>query len=264
MFLDPESCPELVAPFRDSKTRRGVFPGPQGEDSFLCEGRIIVEGAIAAHRQGLIRLQVILGDPAALARLDPPPGVPLVAASGDWVSELVGFPFHRGLMATAAVPPSPPMSQLWACRRLLVLPELVDITNLGLLLRSAATLGVDGVLYGKGPHVFDQRSVRVSMGTCWAIPVWRAESPLPILRQWQDQVPGSSIAAAALRPDSVSSRDWRPAERCALVLGQEGPGLSDEWLAACDTTVKIPMARGLDSLNVAAAGAILMHALVDA
>jgi tRNA G18 (ribose-2'-O)-methylase SpoU len=166
-------------------------------------------------------------------------------------------------MATGAVPPPPPMAQLWACRRLLVLPELVDITNLGLLLRSAATLGVDGVLYGKGPHVFDQRSVRVSMGTCWAIPVWRAEDPLPLLLQWQEKEPGTSIAAAALRPDSISSRRWQPTPRCALVLGQEGPGLSDEWLKACDTSVKIPMARGLDSLNVAAAGAILMHALVD-
>ena len=284
--------PHLVAPFSSTRARRGTFDSPLPLDadaqdvvssklaarphakpqSFLCEGRLIVEAAIRAHLGGRLRLQVILGEEVALrnmlseSELGGDSGVSIVMASQAILTELVGFSFHRGIVACAAVPPSPPPSALLPLAKIIVLPSIGDATNFGLLLRSAACLGVDGVIYGNGPEVFDQRVVRVSMGCCWSVPVWCCGSSsraLELLKQWRAHDAGSRVVAAAITKDSISSRDWHPTRRSALVLGPEHPGLSAEWLSASDTTVCIPMQPGLDSLNVAAAGSILMYTLTS-
>jgi tRNA G18 (ribose-2'-O)-methylase SpoU len=166
-------------------------------------------------------------------------------------------------MACAVVPPPPPPAALRAVRHLLVLPRLYDSGNLGLLLRSAAALGLDGVLAGPGPGLWSRRTVRVSMGAVWRIPVWRAEDPWPVLAEWKAASPGSEVVAAALTPGAEDARGWAPAPRCALVMGPEDTGLDAGQLARCDRAVAIPMASGMDSLNVAAAGAILMFRMAD-
>jgi tRNA G18 (ribose-2'-O)-methylase SpoU len=165
-------------------------------------------------------------------------------------------------MACAQVPPPPPATGLGAARRLLVLPRLYDSENLGLLLRSAAALGLDGVLAGPGPGQWTRRTVRVSMGAVWRIPVWRADDPWGLLTAWKAAEPAAEIVAAALVPGAEDAHAWRPAPRCALVMGPEDTGLAADALARCDRAVAIPMASGMDSLNVAAAGAILMFRMV--
>jgi tRNA G18 (ribose-2'-O)-methylase SpoU len=144
-----------------------------------------------------------------------------------------------------------------------VLPRLFDSENLGLLLRSAAALGLDGVLAGPGPGQWNRRTVRVSMGAVWRIPVWRAEDPWALLADWKRAEPGSEVVAAALVPGAEDARTWRPAFRCALVMGPEDTGLDPDQLDRCDRAVAIPMASGMDSLNVAAAGAILMFRMQE-
>jgi tRNA G18 (ribose-2'-O)-methylase SpoU len=192
-----------------------------------------------------------------------PVGTELLTAEPAALSELAGFPFHRGLMACAQVPPPPPRDTLRGAHRLLVLPRLYDSENLGLLLRSAAALGLDGVLAGPGPGLWTRRTVRVSMGAVWRLPVWRAEDPWPLLAEWKAAESGSDVTAAALSNGAEDARDWRPELRCALVLGPEDTGLDEGQLAHCDRAVAIGMASGMDSLNVAAAGAILMFRMME-
>ena len=97
----------------------------------------------------------------------------------------------------------------------------------------------------------------------WRIPVWRVEDPQARLADWGAAEPGSEVVAAALTETAEDARLWRPASRCALVMGPEDTGLEAAQLARCDRAVAIAMASGMDSLNVAAAGAILMYAMVQ-
>ncbi|NUR16295.1 MAG: RNA methyltransferase, partial [Dermatophilaceae bacterium] len=151
---------------------------------------------------------------------------------------------------------------LAGARRVVVLEDVVDHTNVGAIFRSAAALGVDAVLIT--PRCADplyRRSIRVSMGTVFQVP-WTRIDPWPggidLLRQ-----AGLTVVAMALTDDSVSLDDLEadPPERVALVLGTEGDGLSRRTVEGADVTVRIPMAGGVDSLNVAAASAVAMWAL---
>jgi tRNA G18 (ribose-2'-O)-methylase SpoU len=252
------------APYGDLRAA-GTLAVPGQGACFLCEGRTLVEEALKAAHRGGLRMVSVLATPAAApafaGRL--PAGTELLEAEPAAISRHAGFAFHRGVMALVAVPPEPSERRLPACARLLVLPQTRDVENLGLLIRSAAALGLDGVLAGAGPDLWNRRTVRVSMGAVWKIPVWRREDPAAWLEAWREGT-GSEVVGAALGPGSLDVRAWRPAPRTALVLGEEGPGLDAAWLARCDRLVRIPMHAGVDSLNVAAAGAILMHVLAGA
>jgi tRNA G18 (ribose-2'-O)-methylase SpoU len=228
---------------------------------FVAEGRILVEDLLAWGRAGKVRVVAVLADAGLAGAVGPllPAGARLLTSDRAGLEALTGFPFHRGLLAAAAVPAQPDRDRLQACRRLLVLPALADAENLGQLLRTAAALGLDGALLGPGPDPFSRRCVRVSMGAAWKLPLWREADPWAALEAWRGA--GGETVGAALAGDSVTVGAWRPAARTALVLGPEGPGLGAAELARCDFSVRIPMAEGVDSLNVAAAGAILMHRL---
>jgi len=251
-------------PYRDLRFA-GTREHPEYGSCFIAEGRILVEDLLAAGRAGRLRVVSVAATTTAAeaARALLPEGTELLVAEPAVLSELAGFSFHRGLMACAQVPPAPSLATLRAARRLLVLPRLYDGENLGLLLRSAAALGLDGVLAGPGPGLWSRRTVRVSMGAVWRIPVWRVEDPWALLAVWKAAEPGSEIAAAALTKAAEDARAWQPATRCALVMGPEDTGLDAAQLAHCDRAVAIPMASGMDSLNVAAAGAILMFRMVE-
>ena len=246
-------------PYRDLRFA-ATREHPEHGTCFIAEGRILVEDLLAAGRAGRVKVVSVAAMTNAVAGVRGllPPGTELLEAEPVALQELAGFPFHRGLMACAVVPEPPPRADLLKTRRLLVLPRLYDGENLGLLLRSAAALGMDGVLAGPGPGLWSRRTVRVSMGAVWRIPVWRMEDPWGPLTDWKAAVPGSEIAAAALTAAAEDARSWRPPARCALVMGPEDTGLDAAHLARCDRAVAIPMASGMDSLNVAAAGAILM------
>jgi len=252
-------------PYRDLRFA-GTREHPEHGPCFIAEGRILVEDLLEAARAGRMQVISVAATTSAAEQIRDrlPEGTELLSMAPAELSELAGFPFHRGLMACAKVPAPPPPEALMAARRLLVLPRLYDSENLGLLLRSAAALDLDGVLAGPGPGQWTRRTVRVSMGAVWRIPVWRAEDPWALLADWKGAEPGSDIVAAALTPGAEDARAWRPAPRCALVMGPEDTGLDAAQLTRCDRAVAIPMASGMDSLNVAAAGAILMFRMGEA
>lgn len=250
-------------PYRDLRFA-GTREHPEHGTCFIAEGRILVEDLLAAGRAGHLKVISVAATTTAALDLQErlPAGTELLTMEPAALSELAGFPFHRGLMACAQVPAPPPAEALIHARRLLVLPRLYDSENLGLLLRSAAALGLDGVLAGPGPGQWTRRTVRVSMGAVWRIPVWRVEDPWERLADWKLAKSGSEVVAAALTEAAEDARVWRPADRCALVMGPEDTGLDAEQLARCDRAVAIAMASGMDSLNVAAAGAILMFRMM--
>lgn len=249
-------------PYRHLHGAKGSLH-PEAGPCFVCEGRFLVESALAAGREGKLRILSVLATPEASEALVPlmPAGTQALSLEEEDLQALVGFPFHRGVLCAVATPPEPPVEQLLAARRLVVLPHVDNVDNLGLILRSAAALGMDGVLAGRGPGVFERRTVRVSMGAAWTVPVWQREDPGPLLEKWHEG--GGKIVGAALSPEALDARRWQPEDRTALVLGPEAHGLDAAWLERCDRLVAIPMANRMDSLNVAAAGAILMFRMME-
>ena len=190
-------------------------------------------------------------------------GVPVYVGEPGVIESLTGFHLHRGALASMERPALlPPAELLRAARRVVVLEDIVDHTNVGAVYRSCAGLGVDAVLVT--PRCADplyRRSVRVSMGTVFQVP-WTRIDPWPAGIEELRRL-GFTVAALALSPDAVplDALANDPPDRLALVLGTEGDGLSRRTLAEVDLTVTIPMAGGVDSLNVAAAGAVTAWAL---
>jgi len=189
--------------------------------------------------------------------------VPLYTADLSVLTELTGFPLTRGVLCAMRRRPIPAAEEI--CRdakRIVVLENVVNPTNVGAIFRSAAALGMDALLLT--PACCDplyRRCVRVSMGTVFQIPwAWIGDEvedwPHPGLDRLRRM--GFRTAALALRDDSVSVDDPALArqEKLAMLLGTEGDGLSGDTIASCDFTVRIPMSHGVDSLNVAAASAV--------
>jgi len=189
--------------------------------------------------------------------------VPVHVADEAALRAITGFHLHRGALAAMQRPVLPALDDVLAgARRVAVLEDVVDHTNVGAVFRSAAALGVDAVLVT--PRCADplyRRAVRVSMGTVFQVPWTRLETwpgGLDLLRER-----GFAVAALALAEDSLSLDELAadPPERLALLLGTEGDGLSRAAVSGSDLVVRIPMAGGVDSLNVAAASAVAFWAL---
>ena len=230
---------------------------------YIAESTKVITRAIAAgHRPRSVLLQE-QWLPTVEPLLAPFPDVPVFVGEPDLLERLTGYHLHRGALAAMHRPPLPePAELLKDARRVVVLEDIVDHTNVGAIFRSVAGLGADAVLVT--PRCADplyRRSVRVSMGTVlqvpWTrIPEWRVARPL-----LHDA--GFEIAALALADDAVTLDDYAASapERVAVVFGAEGDGLSRAALAAADTVVTIPMLHGVDSLNVASASAVALWAL---
>ena len=190
---------------------------------------------------------------AAIARCG---NVPVYTAELPVLTQLTGFQLTRGMLCAMLRPKQPdPQDILKACRRVAVLENVMNPTNVGAIFRSAAALGMDAVLLTSGcTDPLYRRSARVSMGTVFQVP-WAY-----VPEDWQTLLRGAGFATAAmaLTDDSLSidAPQLRDAARLAVVLGTEGDGLAKETIARCDYTVKIPMSHGVDSLNVAAASAV--------
>ena len=184
------------------------------------------------------------------------PDAPVYTGSRETLQSLTGYALTRGVLAAMKRKPLPALDDvLENAKRVAVLDGIVDASNLGAIVRSAAALNIDAVLFT--PTCCDplnRRAVRVSMGTVFQVPwTFLPENGLSLLRGR-----GFVTLAMALVDDSLSMDDPRlkTCERLAIVLGTEGDGLSRESIAACDYAVKIPMAHGVDSLNVGAAAAV--------
>lgn len=229
---------------------------------YIAESTRVIERALAAgHRPRSVLLQ-----PKWLDEVLPLLGdhdIPVYVGSSELLESLTGFHLHRGALAAMHRPAAAPVAELLRdARRVVVIEDVVDHTNVGAVFRSAAALGADAVLVT--PRCADplyRRSVRVSMGTVLQIP-WTRLSDWPDgTRELHDA--GFTIAALALSDDAVGLDEFaRDApERVAILLGTEGDGLSRRALAGADVVVTIPMGHGVDSLNVAAAGAVALWAL---
>ena len=189
--------------------------------------------------------------------------VPVFTAETEVLTELTGFRLTRGVLCAMRRPPLPSVQAVCAgARRITILENIMNPTNVGAIFRSAAALGIDAVLLT--PACSDplyRRAARVSMGTVFQVP-WTylgsdcAEWPHPGMERLRAL--GFRTAAMALSDNAVSIADPQlmAEEKLAIVLGTEGDGLADGTIADCDYTVRIPMSHGVDSLNVAAASAV--------
>ncbi|WP_322755703.1 RNA methyltransferase [Frankia sp. Cas3] len=233
------------------------------EGLFIAEGELVIERARrAGHRP---RSLLVGPSKLALVPADLDPDVPVYLAGPDVLAAITGFEVHRGALASMGRRPLIPVADVLAtASRVLVCEDVVSHTNLGAIFRSAAGLGMDAVLLS--PRCADplyRRSVRVSMGEVFAVPYarldpWPAALSLLVER-------GFAVCALTPSPDAVALDELTVTpgadDRLALLLGSEGPGLTRTALDAATTRVRIPMANGVDSLNVAAAAAIACYAL---
>ena len=191
------------------------------------------------------------------------PGVPIYTSDLETLKNLTGYYLTRGVLCAMRRKPLPTVEEVCAgARRIAVLESIMNTTNVGAIIRSAAALNIDAVLLT--PECCDplyRRSVRVSMGTVFQVP-WTqigeeaADWPHPGMERLKAL--GFKTVAMALKDDSVSI-DYPPLvaeEKLAIILGTEGEGLRDGTIADCDYTARIPMSHGVDSLNVAAASAV--------
>ena len=229
---------------------------------YIAESTKVISRALAAgHRPRSVLLQQKWLD--ELAPLLADHDIPVYLAAPELLETITGFVMHRGSLASMHRPELPSVGELLAdARRVVVLEDIVDHTTVGAIFRAVAGLGADAVLVT--PRCADplyRRSVRVSMGTVLQVPWTR-------IAEWPDGASqlhdaGFTIAALALDDGAVTLDTFAadPPERIALLLGTEGDGLSHGALEGSDVTVTIPMARGVDSLNVAAASAVALWAL---
>ncbi len=190
------------------------------------------------------------------------PGRTVFTAQLDVLSQLIGFRLTSGMLCAMRRAPLPDIREICAgAKRLVILEDVVNPTNVGAIFRSAAALGMDGILLTRAcSDPLYRRAIRVSMGTVFQIPwtffdkktVWPKDG-IDILKEY-----GFQTAAMALREDTASVDDERlkRMDRLAVVLGTEGEGLATQTIADCDYTVRIPMSNEVDSLNVAAASAV--------
>lgn len=255
----------------DPASRRAV---ERSGSFFIAEGELVIRTLIEERRTWPIRSVLVTPqryDAMAdvLGELD---GVPVYVAPLDVLRAVSGFDVHRGALASAERGTPRALHDVLHeathdANTVLVLEAVSDHENLGALFRNAAALGAGAVVLG--PRTGDplyRRSLRVSMGHVLRVPFARSDTPdiLGALR-----AAGYRLVALTPSPDSepVASFAARPSDgkdkdKIALLLGAEGPGLSDEWLAQADDRVRIPMAPGVDSLNVAVAAAVALYELV--
>ena len=228
---------------------------------FIAEGEKVVRRAVEAGyepRSFLMAERWLEGLSDVLATAD----APCYVVTEGLAEQVTGFHVHRGALASLHRRPLPSVDDvLDGARTVLVLEDIVDHTHVGAILRSGAALGVDAVLLS--PRCADplyRRSVKVAMGAVFSLPWTR-------VADWYDALPdlsrrGFTTVAMTLAPDAVPLEDAvRGLDRVALVLGGEGHGLSPRWEQAADRRAIIPMAPGIDSLNVAAATAVACYAL---
>ena len=230
-----------------------------GGGIYIAESALVLERALRAGHtpRAVLALRNTVDEAVALVG----PDVPVFSGPPELLEQLTGYLLHRGLIAAMDRPPLPsPESLLEGARRVIILENVADPTNVGAIFRSVGAIGADAVLVTpRCSDPFYRRAIRVSMGTVLQVP-WTRLGDWTSTRELLT-ASGFHVAALALTPDAVSLRDFVAPEKLALVLGAEGDGLTDEAIAAADTVLQIPMAHGIDSLNVGAAAAVAMWAL---
>ncbi|GAB2956903.1 RNA methyltransferase [Amycolatopsis acidiphila] len=250
-----------VDDFRHLSTADRRPDRPGGRGFVIAEGTVVVRRLLASDYP----VRALLGVARRIEELEPELAgvdVPAYVTSAELMAEIVGFHLNRGVLAVADRAPRSSAGEIVARARVLAVPEGVgDHENLGALFRNAAAFGLGGVLLGPGcSDPLYRRSVRVSMGNVLRVPFAPLE-PWPAgLTSLKEK--GFRVAALTPRADSVPLRELAAdGGKIALLLGSEGPGLTEEALGAADVAVRVPMAEGVDSLNVATAAAVAFYEL---
>ena len=253
------SAPELdiYARLNENQLFRYYEPEP---GLFIAESPKVIERALNAGYEPvsfLVEKKHIEGEAKdVLARCS---GIPVYTAESDILTHLTGFQLTRGALCAMRRRALPSLTEICSgARRIAILEQVMNPTNIGAIFRSAAALNMDAVILTPGcSDPLYRRASRVSMGTVFQIPWTIADNwPQPVMSQLKQL--GFKTAAMALSDNSVSIDDTRllAEEKLAIILGTEGDGLAETTIADCDYTVKIPMTHGVDSLNVAAASAV--------
>ncbi|MDO5735521.1 MAG: RNA methyltransferase [Propionibacteriaceae bacterium] len=244
---------------RDSQLRKQF---EQSEGVFIAEGEKIIRRALTArHRPRSFLVQERWLDSLSDV-VNEHHDVPVIVGTAALLEQVSGFHVHRGALASFDRPPARTWDDVLAGNRIIVCQDLVDATNMGSILRVAAALGWDSVVVSQASaDPLYRRAIKASMGTALRLPWRRMDDDLVDLERIR--AAGFKLVAAALVADAVDLQDYQSTGRVALLVGTEGNGLSDDWIARADVCVRIPMAEGVDSLNVATAAAILGWALRD-
>ena len=252
-------APELEAYARltEAQLRNRLEPE---KGVFIAESAKVIDVALRsgyAPVSMLMERRHLTGQGAAL--MDRCGDIPVYTADRAVLEALTGYTVNRGILCAMRRPAARTLENVCAgARRAAVLENIVDATNIGAIFRSAAALGVDAVLLTESCcDPLNRRAVRVSMGTVLQVP-WAYVDGWPEAGLAKLHALGFETLAMALSGDCVDIDDERlaEAEKLAVVLGAEGDGLAARTVASCDRTVRIPMKNGVDSLNVAAAGAV--------
>ena len=244
---------EVFSTLTEAQLRRRIEPD---KGVFIAESPKVIRVAMEAGyvpQALLCEERHITGDAADI--VERCGDIPIYTGSRELLAALTGYTLTRGVLCAMLRPKTPPLSTvLKDARRVVVIDGVTDTTNIGAIFRSAAALGIDAVLLTRTAcDPLNRRAVRVSMGSVFLVP-WT----------WVDNIEeelhaeGFTTAAMALTDDSVSI-DYpalKSIRRLAIIMGTEGDGLAHEVIRAADYVVRIPMAHGVDSLNVAAAAAV--------
>ena len=250
---------QVFAKLTEAQLRNSLNPE---EGLFIAESPKVIRVALDAGLTPVALLcerRHIVGDARdIIARM---PDVPLYTGSRETLAAITGYTLTRGVLCAMRRPKLPSVEELCEnSRRVVVIDDVSDTTNIGSIFRSAAALGMDAVfLTPTACDPLNRRAVRVSMGSVFLIPWTRLDGGLDRLRAC-----GFKTVAMALRHNSVNISDpvLKMEPKLAIVMGTEGEGLPIETIDSADYVVKIPMHHGVDSLNVATAAAIAFYALV--
>lgn len=243
----------VFAQLTEAQLRNRLHPD---DALFIAESPKVIRVALGAGYEPVAMLcegRHIAGDAADIVeRLG---DVPIYTGERELLARLTGYTLTRGVLCAMRRPPQPSVADVCRdARRVVVVDGVVDTTNIGAIFRSAAALGMDAVLVTRNScDPLNRRAVRVSMGTVMLVPWTWVDDDLGQLRQL-----GFKTVAMALTDDSIplDSEVLKREPKLAIVMGTEGDGLPKETIASTDYVVKIPMAYGVDSLNVAAAAAV--------
>lgn len=226
------------------------------EGLFIAESPKVIHVALDKGYEPVALLaeeKHIVGDAASI--IERAPGMEIFTGARDILAAITGYTLTRGVLCAMRRRPEPTIEEIaHGARRLVVIDGVTDTTNIGAIFRSAAALGIDGVLLTTTScDPLNRRSIRVSMGSVFLVPWTWIDDPVADLHDL-----GFKTAAMALTDNSVSIDDpaMNAEPRLAVIMGTEGDGLSSSVINRADYVARIPMAHGVDSLNVAAAAAV--------
>ncbi len=239
---------------------------------FIGEGNLITQRLLNSD----FKTHSLLVAQRRLDKIAPlvPDHIPLYVVPNDLIHQIVGYKFHAGILSIGHQKQTPPISEFInnllkddseKPLTLLICPQIRNADNLGTMIRNAAAFGIDALITGQGStDLYSRRSIRVSMGTIFSIPVFQSSDINQTLATLKDQHQFTNAATILEHPNAQSlktiSRPQNP-DRLAILLGSEDLGLSQENLSHCNQFLTIPMHHGTDSLNIATAGAIFLYHL---